>query len=714
MEQALLGFMSPPLAIDFVMLTSHMKQLITAILALLLPITGWFQTGLEAFASEPEPFFLSVRDSMAESSSASSLEWQRSTCAYLHNVTTLVKRSAVKSRCAAATATGRPEAPGAGYRYHLHLERGKDGSLRLEIENLAPSYAFEVTRLTRVFAPTGKRVSETDREIAIQKTLRDYFARELPVEIRTDARASEPGMIETRPIPYSRERIYREMILVHGVGESDEIGLSPSGTYYEKDSGRALEFEEAWTRFGNEIPRQEHYLRAALELGLALGAGAIWYWTNIAFNSVDWEYDFSLESWRSKLSGEGLRLDDNVMSVNVVSHPFAGAGYHLLARSNGLGLLEAFLLSVATSGIWELLIEYREVVSLNDLVFTPVAGFALGEAMFQLGEFFARGRPNASNRILSWIFGSPARLHDWIDGNRPPAAPTDRFGFPMDVWHRFRLAAGAMHTTAGATRADTSLETEIVSLGAYGREGRVKGLITGPLMTELNLRSTAGAERFLEFMFYAKVAFAGYQHHRVEADSDGDLHGHSFFIGASTSYDYFTGQMARIPDEFGIVNVLGPTIDLTVFLAGARIRATIDVYGNMAAVRSYAIHDYKHTHSLEFESSVLRMHDYYFAFGLTFSGKLTAEFRDFEVGGSIAYHAFDAIQGVSRNQEHIQNEAEVADTHLTARAWLAYTLPGDLFKLMLALEHRSRSGWINDTRRSGSETRVLGQLAMDF
>ena len=120
-------------------------------------------------------------------------------------------------------------------------------------------------------------------------------------------------------------------------------------------------------------PKEKHYVRTVEELAVIDGViGAAWYWTNQDLNQRDWELRWDWPSWRRKLvTFDAVRFDSNDFTTNGVNHMFSGGVYYLTGRTNNLGMAESFVLGAAASTVWEYVIEYKELVSANDLIFTP-------------------------------------------------------------------------------------------------------------------------------------------------------------------------------------------------------------------------------------------------------------------------------------------------------------------------------------------------------
>jgi hypothetical protein len=615
--------------------------------------------------------------------------WARGECAHLHNAITLARGEAQPTECGLI----KPRDP-SRYRLLIRADRRSDGAISLSVKNQAPGRdetGFDEVAWTLDAGP--------DQGLLVQRRLEKFFEFE------------------------RRERLAREFLLAQGAVESRKVYVGLDGEYHSRATERKLTFEEAYTAFRDEKPRQKHYLRAGIELFAVLGAGSLWYWSNQDFNSVDWELGFDWPSWRRKLLFEnsGASFDTNPYDVNAIAHPFAGAAYYLFARGNRLGTLESLLFATAASTLWEYFAEFKEKVSINDLIVTPVAGMAIGEALTQLGAFFERGEDNWVNRTLGAIFQTPRRFHQWADRNRPRRTDElDRFGFSRELWHEFSFSTGVAVTSAGGqTRADLQLgiETLLVNVPTYNRPGQVSRLLADGNFSQMIIRTTAGDQGMLDFLFFAKVALAGYYRQSVEREETGTLRGYSFFIGPAMAFEY--AMHARDDgerlDRLCVVNVIGPTMDLNVYAGGVRIHAVVDVFGDFAMVRSYALDRYTGAGgTLDGAKSILAEQRYYYALGITTSSRLAVEYERLEFGGDIKLDFLDSVEGLDRGETTLTNDLGTTDSRVAYSLWAAYTLPGDRVKLRVALEKYARAGTIADVVTERDETRVLGQMLVLF
>lgn len=126
-------------------------------------------------------------------------------------------------------------------------------------------------------------------------------------------------------------------------------------------------------------PREPNYLWPTLEMATILGCGAGWYVLDRKTNQVDWDDPPLL----ARFDGDAWRLDTNRFGINFAGHPLTGALSYGIARGHDLSPGAAFAFSFGTSLAWELGVEFREKVSLNDVLVTAPAGVPIGELVYR-------------------------------------------------------------------------------------------------------------------------------------------------------------------------------------------------------------------------------------------------------------------------------------------------------------------------------------------
>jgi len=146
-------------------------------------------------------------------------------------------------------------------------------------------------------------------------------------------------------------------------------------------------------RKGDEGSNGKRYALVATETAVLMGLGAAWYWNDLELQRPDWVLKWDRESWKMKLTSfDAVRFDTNAFHINAFGHSSQAVLAYHAGRGNGLGLAGATALNTFYTFAWEYLIEFREYVSLNDLVINTISGPALGEPLWQIGDYFRSGK----------------------------------------------------------------------------------------------------------------------------------------------------------------------------------------------------------------------------------------------------------------------------------------------------------------------------------
>src|SRR5688572_19200965 len=95
-------------------------------------------------------------------------------------------------------------------------------------------------------------------------------------------------------------------------------------------------------------------------------------------------FDVTMASIRRNLRGPWV-VDDDPFQVNQFGHPYQGAMYHGIARSNGLGYWPSAIYTFAGSAMWEIAGE-TTAPSFNDQIASGIAGSFLGEPLFRVSR----------------------------------------------------------------------------------------------------------------------------------------------------------------------------------------------------------------------------------------------------------------------------------------------------------------------------------------
>jgi len=620
----------------------------------------------------------------------------RNWCAWLPGLLDHARPGARLGQCGASPASD--QAPKAAHSFKLSLPaRQRQATLALTESSLAQSLPLEGIQWTyadQVFQ------SDAGARIAIQRSLNHFFEFE------------------------GRAPFFKELILSRGSLDSKSVRLDAQGEYRDMRSDRILTTDAAFELYLRESRRNRSTAKALIQIAAVLGSGAIWYYWDKEFNSQDWEFTLDSRGLRKKIH-EGIRMDTNVLFTNSPLHPLAGSFYFAFSRGNGFNALESLLFSFAGSTIWELVVEYREVFSINDMILTPLAGAAIGEVFHQLRLLVERSRGNAFHKFLLAIFGGPSAIDHWWSRRAAPRAKSfDALGFPAEVFRESsvflgggsykRLQSGALPDVGGGVL-DLRLLHEAVTLPGYAREGRADRWHWDTVATRVLLDAGVSSEGLESVQAYIHAAWAGYHHQRLRGGEGAPLSGYSFLISPSTSYTHEARRLADGSwDQIGAVNVLGTSMELLCFTGGLKVRLRLEVSGDFAAVHSLAVETYrKQADVREFTKSVLEFEDYYYAFGVTARAGVRAEWDVIEFGVQHASSLYSSIEGLDRYQSRVQDDFPLEDeAHLT-RAWLSARLPDERFRILIWLENRMRTGRI-DSKVSGRHEASAHDIEVGF
>lgn len=547
---------------------------------------------------------------------------------------------------------------------------------------------------------------------------------------REPPKESKPPAGETGPAPRIGPWTFYGWNTIQFGGEPLRLTSLPVGSFftYEFDLGfrsRAEEYQfKDWLINRSKSPKK-NYLHAALELFAIVGPiGTGWYWSNQDFNRVDWELRWDRESWERKvITMDAIRFDANLFDTNAIGHTFSsGMWYHVVGRINRLNIFESFLYSFAASAAWEYLAEFKELVSLNDLIVTPVAGLALGEVFYQYGEFFSRGHNRSTNSLLSMTFGVPQRFQAWLEGTPiPKVAAADRFGFPLDVVHRFEVEAsiGVSEITQPSqrqveNRIGFDVHTEIVTIPNYDKPALVPWHFTLDNFTNASFRMLFGPRGMRQLSVIAEATLAGLFMQNMSEDDSGRVRGMNFYAGAGVGYEYTRRFIGDGEDRLAIVNVFGPVLDMTAERGGFGVRARAAAYGDFALIAPYGIGAFLTSLDGLRTKSVLADRHYYFAGGISLAPELTLRFYGLETGFSGRFDYFRSIEGRDRLEELIEVQGRAADFRAKQRVWIAYVFPFNSMRLMLSRESIFRDSAISTFKSKSVEDIHFAELGLLF
>jgi hypothetical protein len=125
--------------------------------------------------------------------------------------------------------------------------------------------------------------------------------------------------------------------------------------------------------------------------------------------STGWEKnDDFLNKWVENVK-EGPEWDRNKFAYNYIGHTYFGGVYYQVARKSGYRQWDSFIYTFLMSTFyWEYGIEaFAEVPSIQDIVFTPIAGWIYGEWAYQTEVAI---RENSNEVLGSGILGGASLI----------------------------------------------------------------------------------------------------------------------------------------------------------------------------------------------------------------------------------------------------------------------------------------------------------------
>jgi len=473
---------------------------------------------------------------------------------------------------------------------------------------------------------------------------------------------------------------------------AEEFGTSIEGSFLGPD-GEMLEIDPMYQRHFALGP--PHYMRSlAWQVGL-LTLGTAWYWLEADVNARDWDYPNFLDRFSSK----GVRFDNNSFTINHFSHPTAGAFYYLTARGNNFGVAGAALTSFLTSAVWEFGLEFREKVSINDQVFTPGAGIAMGEIFYRLGHYLnsAPGGGTWVHKALGWVIGWPVAVHRWLD-DVPPVddGMADSLGFSAAYSHRFRLA------WRGATEEDTlgdtgflqgaELEFDLVAMPGFMRPGKFSVLFDDGNFTHFDgafAFNEAGEAAHMDFWF--ESALYGQYQQNMEGPEDA-ISGMASRLSITFAFEHVQRWKPGPRDRRAVLHLPGANAAVWVALGGLVGHLELALHPDFSAIDSVAFPLWKGNHEEVLARSVVEKHGYYIGYGGTTWILADLSYKGLALEGRIRYGHVNSIEGIDRAQEDIDNDIELEDDILEYRARFGYSAPDWLVSGRLEYQFIERKG----------------------
>jgi hypothetical protein len=442
--------------------------------------------------------------------------------------------------------------------------------------------------------------------------------------------------------------------------------------------------------------RPPHHSRSLLEMGIGLGVGAVIYWTGMERNSPDWDNP----RLSQRFDGTAWRLDNNSLPVNFMLHPLVGGAAYALARANHHGVAMSAGYSFLASFLWEFAFEFKEMVSVNDVIVTPAAGVPIGEFLHKLGVYLnSADRPGTTMQAVQWSLGAPVQLGRALDGaDPPPVRARDRLGLSSEIWHDFELDT-ALHLAHGQRPDEYVLgragfRGRLVSLPGYLRPGSFGRFFSNADLALLELRTEVS--RFgAGFEMTADTLLLGYHSQRIEG-AYAPAYGHAATIGASIAFRFLESEAHNLAEELGAVyepvppiaynvhkyneqysaaHLPGPALDWHVFAPGVRLEVSARAHPDFAGIGALAYSDWAEAYPDERGKAILLKQGYFYGWGA--SGELSGRLAlgPVRLQAELFYGRYRSQDGLERQPEKLTVDVPAEAELLRYRGSLALEPP---------------------------------------
>lgn len=461
--------------------------------------------------------------------------------------------------------------------------------------------------------------------------------------------------------------------------------------------------------------------RALLEFSALLIYENYRYWAEAGFVE-DWQFDLTWEDQKRRLLElEGVRFDSNGYQINW-THAYAGAVYYALGRTNNLGVGESFLLAFFESLYWELVVEWREVFSVNDTIVTDFGALSIGEPWFQLSRYLLT-REDPVARVLGFI-NPVLGLHAALD---PASRPRPTASQP--------LPGHGVHFSAGAAITDSPYVSDSGTFTSFGLRSR---LALAPGYTAPGTERWRGWE-VLSSTFNLNADFEGGTARELDVDSGavfygsversvgGDSRGSASMLGIGSAFtllrkepvtDYDAGEIPvrqghdlhlesprDFRDKYSIVHLLGPVYEGYWRGAGADVAWGLEAYPDFALVNSYALNEYSADHDISAAKTTLLYYGYYYGYGISLKARLEARVGPITIGTAASMHYHESIEGLDRFEDELTGDVHATDAWYRFDARLGWPIPGTPVAVEATARWSNRRGSIGDTTVDGTESR---------
>jgi hypothetical protein len=454
-------------------------------------------------------------------------------------------------------------------------------------------------------------------------------------------------------------------------------------------------------------PPDPQYLRVALEELALLGAGLGQYWYDRERNSRDWQFNYDWASFRARLEGNAYAFDNNGFDTNFLFHPAAGTLYYLAARSNRFSPLGSLAVAFGASAFWEFFGEFQEMISVNDVIVTPVAGMAWGETLTQLGAYFLRECPSTSSQILGVTFAPFTALHDAVDD----ASHLTVCDGESSSARRFRLYLQGGETWSEGhspySLLRLGLETEVVHLPGFAGLGSEWSTFADGNVSRLRFStsfSNVGSSNISDLSFLTQTVIAGLHYRNNTADDGTRLRREAIFgLMVGAEYTRHRYDPRAEPDRVFLVDLPALTTRYYGHTTDVGWELALDVGGAFGGADSLLLSQAGAGAVGSDLTSVAAAEGYNHVVGLTLSPRARLDLGVAEAGIEFRSDRLIGWRGLDRTGTVAS--ASIAEVRRRSVAWLSLGAPR-LERLLFSIGWTERESSLGELRAKRNELSV--------
>ena len=443
---------------------------------------------------------------------------------------------------------------------------------------------------------------------------------------------------------------------------------------------------------------ETNYIRAGMEISIFIGAGLVGYNYWQEKMQDDWEFDYSsINDYLERLfTTEHIKFDDNDIFFNW-GHVYAGAFYHQVGRVNGFSNYESLFISMAASSFWEYAIEFREAVSINDQVMTGIGGPIMGETFHQMAKLLKRRSRTPFAKMLATYFQPIDIFENALDKKgvavstiTPKTAIFSRYND-----EKLETFSGIKHSNINnLTLIEFGLDGEIVDLPIKS-EGQMNRTKLDTAAVEIHQKIGMSQEGLKEYYSFTKIVPSAF----FSKNLSEHLTGYTMHIGPAAATEYNSRGFNHEQDFYAIVNLVGATIDITLYKRKRSLRMAFDIYGDFAFVRPYGTNQYFESGNDYVDAkTVLRKKSYYYAVGTSLRSRIEVRpTKELSLGLNGVFHKLNSFDEGSkdRHADEVSRSLKLKDRLVNLKAWASYK-PRHRWKITGAIEKTFRSGDIEE------------------